>query len=73
MPFLEEGAIRVLQNVFIKTFWMSIDKTTVAQSHIIVVVIGTPVDEHLNPQFTLFKKFLKTYCLIWMIVSISFA
>lgn len=59
MPFLEEGAQEVLQNVLHKTFWMSIDKTTVAQSHIIVVVIGTPVDEHLNPQFTLFKKFFE--------------
>ncbi len=57
MPFLEKGATEVLRRVLNKTFFVTDDKRSISQSHFIVVVIGTPVDEHLNPQFTLFKKF----------------
>lgn len=57
MPFLEDGAQEVLEKVLHTSFWITIDKDSIRKSKFIVVVIGTPVDEHLNPQFNLFRKF----------------
>jgi UDP-N-acetyl-D-mannosaminuronic acid dehydrogenase len=59
MPFLEEGAQEVLKATLNKSFWITTDKESVRKSKFIVVVIGTPVDEHLNPQFSLFRKFFE--------------
>ena len=57
MPFVEEGAERILQNVLGKNLFISSDKQVIADSYFVVIVIGTPVDEHLNPKFTIFKQF----------------
>lgn len=57
MPFVENGADEVLVNVLGKTLFVSIDRSVIASSHFVVIVIGTPVDEHLNPRFTIFQKF----------------
>jgi len=57
MPFLEEGAQDLLNKVLNKTLFISDNKTSILENYFIVIVIGTPVDEHLNPQFTVFKKF----------------
>jgi UDP-N-acetyl-D-mannosaminuronic acid dehydrogenase len=58
MPFLELGAEKVLQNVLGRTLSVTSDSRVISQGRFVVVVIGTPVDEHLNPMFTLFKKFI---------------
>jgi UDP-N-acetyl-D-mannosaminuronic acid dehydrogenase len=58
MPFLEEGAEDILKKVVGKTLFLSSDKNVISKSYFVVIVIGTPVDEHLNPKFTIFKKFL---------------
>jgi len=57
MPFIEEGAEEILKKVIGKTLFISSKKNVISESYFIVIVIGTPVDEHLNPEFTLFKKF----------------
>jgi UDP-N-acetyl-D-mannosaminuronic acid dehydrogenase len=57
MPFLEKGAEPILEKVVGKTLFLSSDKTVISSSYFVVVVIGTPVDEHLNPKFTIFKNF----------------
>ena len=57
MPFMEEGAEKLLKKVLGKTLFISSDKNVISDSHYIVVVIGTPADRHLNPEFTVFKKF----------------
>jgi UDP-N-acetyl-D-mannosaminuronic acid dehydrogenase len=57
MPFIEEGAEDILQNVLGKTLFISSDKQVISESYFVVIVIGTPVDEHLNPKFTIFKHF----------------
>ena len=57
MPFVEEGAEEILKKVIGKTLFISSKKSVISESYFIVIVIGTPVDEHLNPEFTLFKKF----------------
>lgn len=59
MPFLEDGAQEVLNATLNTSFWATTNKEVVKKSKFIIVVIGTPVDEHLNPQFILFKKFFE--------------
>ncbi len=59
MPFLENEAESVLQDVLKRgKLKVSNDKEAITQSYFVVVVIGTPVDEHLNPQFATFKRFI---------------
>ncbi len=50
MPFLDRGADTALARVIHKNLSTTTDPTVVADAHIIIVVIGTPVDEHLNPE-----------------------
>lgn len=57
MPFVEDGADEVLTRFLGKTLFVSTDRRVIASSHFVVIVIGTPVDEHLNPRFTIFQKF----------------
>ncbi len=57
MPFIEAGAEDVLKKVLGKNLFITSDKKVISGSYFIVIVIGTPVDEHLNPRFTVFKKF----------------
>jgi len=59
MPFLETGAEKPLQETIGKTLFISSDKNVISQSHFVILTIGTPIDEHLNPEFTLFKNFFE--------------
>lgn len=58
MPFLETGAEEKLKNVLQKTLFLSSDQNVISQAYFVIIVVGTPVDEHLNPKFKMFKKFL---------------
>ncbi|WGL53692.1 nucleotide sugar dehydrogenase [Nocardioides sp. BP30] len=50
LPFQENGAHEVLQRVLGEgRLHASTDVATVADADAVVVVVGTPVDEHLNP------------------------
>ena len=50
MPFLEPGADEVLTRVLAEgTFWATTSADSLAGVEVVIVVIGTPVDEHLNP------------------------
>jgi UDP-N-acetyl-D-mannosaminuronic acid dehydrogenase len=50
MPFAEEGAQHLLNKTLKdKSFYASTDHKEIASAEIVIVVIGTPVDEHLNP------------------------
>jgi len=60
MPFREHGAEEVLKRVLGQRLFATVDRTVVRDSHFIVIVIGTPVDEHLNPQYVVFKRFLSS-------------
>ena len=51
MPFLESGAEPILKQVIGRSLDVANDPGLVSQSRFVVVVIGTPVDEHLNPTF----------------------
>jgi len=49
VPFEEPGASDVLRRVVGKNLVATSDPTVLATAEQVVVVIGTPVDEHLNP------------------------
>ena len=50
MPFQEAGALPVLRRVLDDgSFGASTDPSVIAGVDVVVVVIGTPVDDHLNP------------------------
>lgn len=57
MPFLEKGADEVLRRVIGKTLTTSLVPSVIREAKFVVVVIGTPVDEHLNPAFGALKQF----------------
>jgi UDP-N-acetyl-D-mannosaminuronic acid dehydrogenase len=50
MPFAESGAQELLSKTLAnKSFFASTDHKVIESAEVVVVVIGTPVDEHLNP------------------------
>lgn len=51
MPFLEYGAEAVLPQVLGSSFHLLDDDARLEEAEYVVVTIGTPVDEHLNPRF----------------------
>ncbi len=50
MPFLEHDAEPLLQRVIGKTLHLADGLEDVAQAQMIIVTIGTPLDEYLNPK-----------------------
>lgn len=59
MPFLEAGAEDILRSVVGKTLTVSTDRSVVSRAKYVVVIIGTPVDEHLNPTFHKMRRFFR--------------
>lgn len=61
VPFHEEGAQPLLKNALASgNLQLSSDAGVLGESEIIIVIIGTPVDEHLNPRVDILKKTLKS-------------
>ena len=56
MPFLESGAEPKLREVIGRSLEVANDPTLVTRSRHVVVVIGTPVDEHLNPTYHVMRR-----------------
>ena len=52
VPFKEDGCETVLRAALAEgTFHTSLDVSSVSRADVVIVVIGTPVDRHLNPEF----------------------
>ncbi len=51
LPFMEEDAELVLKRVIGKTLITTTLPDVIPESQYLIVIIGTPVDEHLNPTF----------------------
>src|SRR5207248_1784714 len=52
MPFQEAGAEEVLRRTLASgALTLSIDPASLSQTDTVLVIIGTPVDRHLNPEF----------------------
>jgi len=52
VPFMEAGAEALLQRVVGETLGATVDPTCLASANVVITVVGTPVDEHLNPTVT---------------------
>lgn len=59
MPFLEPGAEPALREVIGRSLQVGDDPRCVSESRHVVVIIGTPVDEHLNPTFLTIRRFFE--------------
>lgn len=56
MPFVDKGAPELLQKVLKnKMFSCTTDPDVVSSADTVVTVIGTPLDEHLNPRLDVFR------------------
>jgi UDP-N-acetyl-D-mannosaminuronic acid dehydrogenase len=61
MPFKEDGAEKLLHKVINKKLFVSSDPKVISQAQYVIVVIGTPVDEFLNPKLNDVFNFFKAY------------
>jgi UDP-N-acetyl-D-mannosaminuronic acid dehydrogenase len=60
MPFIEEGADELLCRVLAaKRLQMTDDIQVIGKSDVLVVVIGTPIDENLNPRVDHLLRFFR--------------
>ncbi|MBU2476460.1 nucleotide sugar dehydrogenase [Candidatus Micrarchaeota archaeon] len=60
MPFVEENAQELLEKHVDVNFFPSTDTKKIEESEYIVLTIGTPVDEHLNPDYKQIQEVTKT-------------
>ncbi|MCR4325022.1 MAG: nucleotide sugar dehydrogenase [Candidatus Curtissbacteria bacterium] len=58
MPFMEEGAPELLKKHIGKNFRVSTDFSNIAKAKIIILTLGTPVDENMNPSLVQIDKAL---------------
>lgn len=58
MPFIEEGAEEVLNATLGKMFVPTLDFSKIGEVDYIILTLGTPVDEFLNPDFSQLEKAL---------------
>ncbi len=51
MPFREEGAEKILKKQVNKHFFPSTSFSALGKSRVIIITLGTPVDENMNPDY----------------------
>ena len=57
MPFFEENADNILKEVLeAGRLCFSNNPAVIQEAHILILIVGTPVDKHLNPEFDAIKK-----------------
>ncbi|HUJ77362.1 MAG TPA: nucleotide sugar dehydrogenase, partial [bacterium] len=59
VPFKEEGSEAALRQVVGKNLAATTDKGALSQAQVLIVVIGTPIDEFLNPTRRIFDTFMR--------------
>jgi UDP-N-acetyl-D-mannosaminuronic acid dehydrogenase len=61
MPFAEDGARELLQRALDRRL-LEVTETSepMSECRFLVLVIGTPVDEHLNPSFTAMRRVIES-------------
>lgn len=60
MPFIEHGAADLLKNLINKTFFPTEDFSVIGRCRYIILTLGTPVDENMNPSLTQIEQALKS-------------
>lgn len=58
MPFREAGAEPILREVIGRNLHVANDPELIGRARNVIVVVGTPVDEHLNPRFHEMRAFI---------------
>src|SRR2546427_9802696 len=62
MPFQEDGAEPALRRALKSgKLTLSLDSQTISQTETVLVIIGTPVDRHLNPEFEELQRVMSEY------------
>lgn len=62
MPFIEAGAEEVLRRILPSgRLKLSCEPSVISEADTIIITIGTPVDEHLNPEFEVMQKMFDSY------------
>lgn len=57
MPFAESGAQELLEDILrTDRLALSADPRVLRSSDVVVIVVGTPIDEFLNPSMTIFER-----------------
>lgn len=60
MPFLDAGADELLPKVLKSgNFRCTTDPGVIREADVVVTVVGTPLDEHLNPRFDVYKDLIE--------------
>jgi UDP-N-acetyl-D-mannosaminuronic acid dehydrogenase len=61
MPFAEDGARELLRRALDRSF-LEVSETPelMSECRFLVLIIGTPVDEHLNPSFTAMRRVIES-------------
>jgi UDP-N-acetyl-D-mannosaminuronic acid dehydrogenase len=60
MPFTDRGADELLPRMLARgTFHCTTNPTAIREAEVVISVIGTPVDEHLNPRFEVMQNFVR--------------
>jgi UDP-N-acetyl-D-mannosaminuronic acid dehydrogenase len=60
MPFADEGADELLPQVLASgNFRATTDPSVISEADTVITVIGTPLDEHLNPRFEVYSDLLE--------------
>lgn len=62
MPFFEEGADELLPAMLENGLEVANDLTLVGLAEHVVVIVGTPIDAHLNPSVGGFSRFAEELC-----------
>lgn len=62
MPFFETGAQELLSGLSDDLFQVTSDPREISRCRSVIVIIGTPVDEHLNPNYAGFSKVMSSLC-----------
>jgi len=60
MPFMEEGAKDLLERNINKNFFVSTDFSLISKSKVVILTLGTPVDENMNPSLVQIDNALAT-------------
>jgi UDP-N-acetyl-D-mannosaminuronic acid dehydrogenase len=62
MPFYEEGAEPILRDVLAAgRLTLTLDPAYLAEAETVIIIIGTPVDEHLNPDLRAMRHIFDEY------------
>jgi UDP-N-acetyl-D-mannosaminuronic acid dehydrogenase len=62
MPFYDEGADEALSRVLASgKLELSLNPESISQAETVIIVTGTPVDRHLNPEFEAMRELVASY------------